>query len=225
MSTITKEQAKDLRNAFDCWQQDYDPVEDKEQYDMFGLGMVAMDALLASIEAEPVSFDDLRDAVAEVSGGPAMEWSDIYKGHQAVPFINFNSLARIVDKFRTAPPAPVTVPDEREAFNAWNNDTDCPVAGRDAKTAAWLAWSRRAAMIQGADVNSPVIPDGPTSAAQFVKDYCKAAGWTEKEFYETQVPMPDITSPSGWAAVSNSPLSIKSHVDLYMRAAQQQEVK
>ncbi|HHA2249967.1 TPA: hypothetical protein ACOEHG_004910 [Enterobacter ludwigii] len=58
---------------------------------------------LASLEAEPVSFDDLRDAVAEVSGGNAMEWSDIYKGHQAVPFINFNSLARIVDKFRTAP--------------------------------------------------------------------------------------------------------------------------
>ena len=44
MSTITKEQAKDLRNAFECWQQDYEPAEDKEQYDMFGLGIVAMDA-------------------------------------------------------------------------------------------------------------------------------------------------------------------------------------
>lgn len=51
----------------------------------------------------------------------------------------------------SAPPAPVSVPDEREAFNAWNNDTDCPLAGRDAKTAAWLAWSRRAAMLQGAE--------------------------------------------------------------------------
>ena len=56
MSTITKEQAKDLRNAFECWQQDYDPVEDKEQYDMFELGMVAMDALLASLEVEPVAY-------------------------------------------------------------------------------------------------------------------------------------------------------------------------
>ncbi len=55
----------------------------------------------------------------------------------------------------TAPPAPVSVPDEREAFNAWNNDTDCPLAGRDAKTAAWLAWCRRAAMLQGAAGNSP----------------------------------------------------------------------
>ncbi|WP_336293578.1 hypothetical protein [Cronobacter dublinensis] len=65
------------------------------------------------VNAEPVSFDDLRDAVAEVSGGPAMEWSDIYKGHQAVPFINFNSLARIVDKFRTAAPV---VPDALKQF-------------------------------------------------------------------------------------------------------------
>ena len=56
----------------------------------------------SAVNAEPVSFDALRDAVAEVSGAPAMEWSDIYKGHQALPFINFNSLARIVDKFRAA---------------------------------------------------------------------------------------------------------------------------
>ena len=56
----------------------------------------------SAVNAEPVSFDALRDAVTEVSGAPAMEWSDIYKGHQAVPFINFNSLARIVDKFRAA---------------------------------------------------------------------------------------------------------------------------
>lgn len=40
--------------------------------------------------------------------------------------------------------------DERAAFNAWNNDTDCPLAGRDAKSAAWLAWSRRAAMLAAA---------------------------------------------------------------------------
>lgn len=55
------------------------------------------------------------------------------------------------------------------------------------------------------------------TAAEFVKQYCEVAGWTEKEFYESQVPMPDSTSPSGWAAVSNSPLAIKAHVDLYMR--------
>ncbi|MFC3189748.1 hypothetical protein [Pseudocitrobacter faecalis] len=52
---ITKEQAQRLRNDFECWQQDYDPVADKEQFDMFGLGMIAMDALLAAMDAEPVA--------------------------------------------------------------------------------------------------------------------------------------------------------------------------
>ncbi|EKF1803334.1 hypothetical protein [Cronobacter sakazakii] len=47
MSTISNELVKDLRMAFSVWQQDYDPVEDKAQYDMFGLGVVAMDELLA----------------------------------------------------------------------------------------------------------------------------------------------------------------------------------
>lgn len=54
MTAITREQAKDLRNAFEGWQQDYDPVEDKEQYDMFGRGMVAMDMLIAGMYQEPV---------------------------------------------------------------------------------------------------------------------------------------------------------------------------
>lgn len=53
------------------------------------------------------------------------------------------------------------------------------------------------------------------SASEFVKQYCKKNGIAEREFYETQVPMPDPTSPYGWAAVSNNPLSIKAHVDLY----------
>ncbi|SQB09206.1 hypothetical protein [Citrobacter koseri] len=84
MTTITKEQAKDLRNAFECWQQDYDPTEDKEQYEMFGLGVVAMDVLLASLDAGsdshpahgPLSNDRLhrisdilRKAAAQSAGG------------------------------------------------------------------------------------------------------------------------------------------------------------
>ncbi|ELY5941286.1 hypothetical protein SNN83_004459 [Cronobacter malonaticus] len=60
MSTISTEQAKDLRMAFAVWQQDYDPVEDKAQYEMFGLGIVAMDELLALRKererAEPVAY-------------------------------------------------------------------------------------------------------------------------------------------------------------------------
>lgn len=102
MSTITREQAKDLRNAFQCWQQYYDPVEDKEQYDMFGLGMVAMDALLASLEAEPLCYltwhqgfrapDDCEEYVVEAKPGDKS-----CDGSPAFPVY-------------TAPPAPVSVP-------------------------------------------------------------------------------------------------------------------
>lgn len=64
--------------------------------------------------AEPVSFDKLNAAVAEVTGGNQHAWNaNIYKGHQAVPFMNYNSLARIVDKYRAPQPAlvvPVTLP-------------------------------------------------------------------------------------------------------------------
>ena len=60
--------------------------------------------------AEPVSFDELNAAVAEVTGGNQHEWnSGIYKGHQAVPFMNYNSLARIVDKYRAPHPAPEVI--------------------------------------------------------------------------------------------------------------------
>lgn len=61
------------------------------------------------------------------------------------------------------------------------------------------------------------------SASEFVKGYCARSGITEREFYETQVPMPDPTSIWGWAAVSNEPLLIKAHVDLYL--SQQPENK
>lgn len=44
-------------------------------------------------------------------------------------------------------PVPV-VPDERAAFNAWNNDTDCPLAGLTVKQAAWLAWLKRSGTIK-----------------------------------------------------------------------------
>lgn len=81
----------------------------------------------ASLEAEPVAW------LVMSSQGQYVEFDN---EHGGVPLF-------------ATPPAPVSVPDEREAFNAWNNDTDCPLAGRDAKTAAWLAWCRRAAMLHG----------------------------------------------------------------------------
>lgn len=121
-----------------------------------------IDGAIAEFGAEPVPFDALRDAVAEVSGGPVMEWGDIYKGHQAVPFINFNSLARIVDKFRTFPPAPV-VPEEitsasaPEVFEIAAEAERLGLRGTYASYA--VGWNAcRAAMLQAG--NSPVTPDG-----------------------------------------------------------------
>lgn len=64
--------------------------------------------------------------------------------------------AKIADfKALMEQPAPV-VPDERAAFNAWNNEDNLPIAGVGAKNAAWLAWQARAKLAG----NSPVIPDG-----------------------------------------------------------------
>ncbi|RAU43941.1 hypothetical protein DBY68_019250 [Pseudocitrobacter sp. RIT415] len=71
---ITKEQAQRLRNDFECWQQDYDPVADKEQFDMFGLGMIAMDALLAAMDSEPVAYADPQALRNFLAGAARREW-------------------------------------------------------------------------------------------------------------------------------------------------------
>lgn len=143
MSTITKEKAKDLRNAFECWQQDYDPVEDKEQHDMFGLGVVAMDALLASLEAD----DSGRN--------PVLAYADSYRdmakqGVESIPVWSvITDLERNIAPLFTAPPAPVSVPDEV----SWE---DVPEDITEDDMALASAWAHgfnqcRAAMLQGAD--------------------------------------------------------------------------
>ena len=63
------------------------------------------------------------------------------------------------------------VQDERAAFNAWNNDVDCHLAGRDAKSAAWLAWQARAKLVG----NSPVIPGAEQRIADAVELLKQAA--------------------------------------------------
>lgn len=67
-SKLTIEQARRLRNDFECWQQDYDPKDDKEQYDMFGRGMVAMDMLIAGMYQEPVAYMARRHDEHEGTG-------------------------------------------------------------------------------------------------------------------------------------------------------------
>lgn len=170
MSTITKEQAKDLRNAFECWQQDYDPVEDKEQYDMFGLGMVAMDALLASLEAE---------AVAEVCEGFTLR----YIGCGPAP----KSGVRIGDRLYTAPPAPVSVPDAYTRDERGRMMLNGKPEPRIGYGGGWNAC--RAAMLQGAENagspttmksaptldSSPKIAESPSGNSPVIADDCGTA--------------------------------------------------
>ncbi|APY32540.1 hypothetical protein LFZ5_11200 [Salmonella enterica subsp. enterica serovar Apapa str. SA20060561] len=97
-------------------------------------------------DSESVSFDALNAAVAEVTGGNQHIWNAaIYKGHHPVPFMNYNSLARIVDKYRAPQPAPV-VPEEI--------DVNDPALDTHRK---WMAegWNRcRSAMLQAKPANT-----------------------------------------------------------------------
>ena len=64
-------------------------------------------APLAPANVNPVAFDEIADAVKEVTGGIRMEFTPgTYKGRQPVPFMNFTSLSRIVEMFRINPSAP-----------------------------------------------------------------------------------------------------------------------
>ncbi|WP_427034410.1 hypothetical protein [Enterobacter cloacae] len=165
MSTITKEQAKDLRNAFQFWQQDYDPVEDKEQYDMFGLGMVAMDALLASLEPVSVFKIDhesslikhVKKVVSETNAPPAPEIyhvGDATMRHIFTPtgITDVSDMQPVFDQIETVlagmwQPAPVSVP----TFEEWCESTEQKPVGwvRDAMKEAYNGC--RAAMLQGAE--------------------------------------------------------------------------
>ncbi|HGN9061117.1 TPA: DUF551 domain-containing protein [Enterobacter hormaechei] len=95
--------------------------------------LAAMKLALASLEAE---------AVAEVCEGFTLR----YIGHGPAP----KSGVHIGDRLYTAPPASVSVPDEMDGHGG----VCCEVSYAD----GWNAC--RAAMLQGADGNSPVIPDG-----------------------------------------------------------------
>ncbi|EOW6667946.1 hypothetical protein ACOZZR_003430 [Cronobacter sakazakii] len=103
MSTISNELVKDLRMAFSVWQQDYDPVEDKAQYDMFGLGIVAMDELLALRKERERAEPDFYVVVTSVG-----VWQSFHRSRAEAEFIvnkPFNPGYSVLEIY-TAPPAP-----------------------------------------------------------------------------------------------------------------------
>ncbi|EHY2570501.1 DUF551 domain-containing protein [Escherichia coli] len=152
MITITKERLLTIRQ----WRETYGPgsnvvlpAEEAEE-----LARIA----LASLEAEPLvpvmykgmklltkeGLELIRDGIAEATGLEAMS---------------------MADALLSGAPAPV-VPDERAAFNSWNNDENLPIAGVGAKNSAWLAWQARAELGHSLVVNSPVTPDGWISCSE-----------------------------------------------------------
>lgn len=101
---------------------------------------------LASLEAEAVCVIDQSNLDYLKSGADADVWPASRKEMGDVLL------------YRSATPAPVSVPDEVTA-------EDCPAFVKYDVTDVDEAWARgfnacRAAMLQGADGNSPVIPDG-----------------------------------------------------------------
>ncbi|MGU0198227.1 hypothetical protein ACVXHY_22055 [Enterobacter roggenkampii] len=112
------------------------------------MALAAMKLALASLEAEAVAW--------LLSGGGAKN---------NVSFDSGNAYAdplREVTPLYTAPPAPVSVPDE-DLLHMAASAIDDLLSNKDRSGAGvWAdipAKLRRAAMLQGADGNSPVIPD------------------------------------------------------------------
>lgn len=119
----------------------------------------------------------------------------------------------------TAAPAPV-VPDERAAFNAWNNEDNLPIAGVGAKNAAWLAWQARASLCGNSALNVPPERPADSSNGDDVEAWfdegwnaCRAAmlhGVDQPQNARQNIPenIPDGNSPAipdDWVMVPKEP--------------------
>jgi len=111
---------------------------------------------LASLEAEAVAF---RSKLQPPSAIGSEHWD--YTDHRQPDAFELENC--VIERLYTAPPAPVSVPD----FGALTKCivqrlVDYGVADDDSIASAeeFVYKACRAAMLQGADGNSPVIPDG-----------------------------------------------------------------
>lgn len=109
MTDIAK--LKELRNALSCWQDDYDPADDKEQYEMFGAAIDAVERLeraeakLAELEKqEPVLFRDSHGCFVSKGKGEQLikscEFVTPYYIRPA-PAVNLADLVPDVEKWRS----------------------------------------------------------------------------------------------------------------------------
>lgn len=135
MNSISNELVKDLRMAFSVWQQDYDPVEDKAQYEMFGLGVVAIDELLTLRKERERAEPDYYVVVTS-----AGVWQSFHRNRAEAEFIvnkPFHHGYSVLEIY-TAPPAPV-VGDADPSLDAMMRALDAFYADDDVPERAMLA--------------------------------------------------------------------------------------
>lgn len=137
MSTITKER---VANLLQFNSEGSNCQANAEQWEVHELARIA----LASLEAEP-AIHRWRRVTSEPYGPYPWHYGD---------FIGFSKPVNGLEDeyFYSTPPAPVSVPAAMEM------DDDFDSAFEHGKAVGWNAC--RAAMLQGADGNSQVIPDG-----------------------------------------------------------------
>lgn len=160
MSTLTKEW---LLKTIAELEEERDAVPGVVNEDAAN-ALAAMKRALASLEADVVAWTDeqeLRDVEKYGCGY-------LFTANPVTP----NADPHRVIKLYAAPPAPVSVPDfdtlrllfeasERESDHGFNLHKYGIGYADEATQARWEAWvACRAAMLQGADGNSPVFPDG-----------------------------------------------------------------
>ncbi|WP_201878754.1 hypothetical protein [Pectobacterium carotovorum] len=152
------------------------------------------------------TFDEIRDTVAEMTGGIPVTWCEGQKkGHHEVPFMNFNSLARIVDKFRASTfnhagdllTQPYAVPDEvvyeerEEKAAGWSTKpyrsydycvgwNACRAAMLQHETPVWsgIDWAKGCEPTQAVPEGWALVPANATAAM------VSAAGRAAREYME-----------------------------------------
>nr|DAI82835.1 MAG TPA: Protein of unknown function (DUF551) [Caudoviricetes sp.] len=140
------------------------------------MALAAMKLALASIESEPVAF---RSKLKPPSAIGSEHWD--YKDHRQPDAFELESC--VIERLFTEPPAPISVPDEEQCkphpvmavkgelgfldhfdriISERDEDIDIGQLGSSNYEALMLAAldAFRAAMLQGADGNSPAIPGG-----------------------------------------------------------------
>lgn len=155
MSTFTKEQLSEwAEKLIEETHSDISISRTDAHAESYRAQLALLEIALASLEAEPVAFvmaDDLKDS--SIISTPA--YRDLGEAME-------RTVGDVVALF-SAPPAPVSVRDERTAFETFMEKRfkDCIdrrlVKNGDGEyvawdmQVAWIVWNLRAAMLQGAD--------------------------------------------------------------------------